>query len=463
MSEQRERPARGPRFSVRSRILAAILLVAVLGLSGAGATTYLVLRMRILAGVDAGLISRVTVAREVSAGAATPDAALSDILSKLIPNTHEGSIGIVDSTPRYEPGVATDLSLDGSPGFITLVSHEVAGGAVWLGTTRLGPHANIRYIAVPISVTGTDQTGVYVDAIDLDEELADLNSAVVIYFLVALIACVAIGLVGWFVAGRLLRPIRQLRAAASRITASDRNERIPVAGRDDISELTVTVNDMLDRLDVAMTSQRQLLDDVRHELKTPITIVRGHLELLDTASPTDLQATRALAIDELDRMSGLVDDIEALAETQRETLNPRASDVGDLTTEVFAKVSVLPGHSWELGEIAYVRATIDPERITQAWLQLADNATKYSPPDSVISLGSHATDDDVQFWLADTGPGIPREAWGRIFQRFGRVDRRRGIRGSGLGLPIVAAIAEAHGGRVTLESSTSGSRFGILV
>jgi signal transduction histidine kinase len=106
---------------------------------------------------------------------------------------------------------------------------------------------------------------------------------------------------------------------------------------------------------------------------------------------------------------------------------------------------------------------LDPERITQAWLQLADNAGKYSPAGSVIELGSRNVDAFVEFFVSDSGPGIPRESWRRIFERFGRVDEGRGIRGSGLGLPIVAAIAEAHGGRVTLESSDAGSRFGILV
>jgi two-component system OmpR family sensor kinase len=427
---------------------------------GAGATTYFVLRMRILTAVDAQLTSRVGVAREVSTEATTTDAALSDILSKLIPNSHEGSVGILDGVPRYKPGVATDLALDGSPRFTTQVGREVAGGSVWLGTARLGGRS-IRYIAVPITVQGTGATGVYVDAVDLDAELADLNSAVVVFALVALVACVAIGLVGWFVAGRLLRPIRRLNAAASRITASDRNERIPVAGRDDISELTATVNDMLDRLDDALTSQHQLLDDVRHELKTPITIVRGHLEVLDVASAAEIRATRALAIDELDRMSRLVDDIEALAETQG--IEPRETDVDDLTTDVFAKVSVLPGHRWELAEVAHVRASVDPDRITQAWLQLADNAVKYSPLDTVITLGSRASGGWLEVWLSDDGPGIPPEARKRIFERFGRVDTGRGIRGSGLGLPIVTAIAQAHGGRVTLESSSAGSRFGILV
>jgi two-component system OmpR family sensor kinase len=143
------------------------------------------------------------------------------------------------------------------------------------------------------------------------------------------------------------------------------------------------------------------------------------------------------------------------------------TDVADLTSDVFAKVSVLAGHRWILESTAQASVPLDPARITQAWLQLADNAAKYSPDATTIALGSRVLRDGaenfIEFWVQDAGPGIPRESWSRIFERFGRVDTGRGIRGSGLGLPIVAAIAEGHGGRVTLASSGSGSRFGILV
>ncbi|MCU1513097.1 MAG: signal transduction histidine kinase, partial [Microbacteriaceae bacterium] len=302
---------------------------------------------------------------------------------------------------------------------------------------------------------------IYVAAIDLDAELEQLASAFTTYTVVAVIALLAIGLVGWFVAGRLLRPLRDLRSAANRITASDRLERIPVRGRDDISALTTTINDMLDRLDGAMTAQRQLLDDVRHELATPITIVRGHLELLDSGSPTDVESTRAIALDELDRMSGLVADIESLAETAPATRT--RVDAAEFTAEIFAKVSVIPRHRWVLGDAARAVVAIDSARITQAWLQLCDNAAKYSPPGSAVTIGSSAVDDGIEFWVADEGPGIPADAQARVFERFGRVDTGRGIRGSGLGLAIVAAIAATHGGRVTLASSSNGSRFGIVV
>jgi signal transduction histidine kinase len=144
-------------------------------------------------------------------------------------------------------------------------------------------------------------------------------------------------------------------------------------------------------------------------------------------------------------------------------LHRRATDVADLTRDVFAKVGVLPGHEWELTGVAHVSALLDPVRITQGWLQLADNAAKYSPEGSGIQIGSREVGGGIELWVADAGPGIPSESLGRIFERFGRVDTGRGIRGSGLGLPIVAAIAEAHGGTVSLETSPRGSRFGILL
>jgi two-component system OmpR family sensor kinase len=471
----RSRPRR-PRWSVRVRILTSMLLVAALGLGGAGVTTYRVQRNRTLQDIDDRLTSRVESARVVATsrpGYATTSAALEAIIATVIPNTNESSLGILDGKVAFIPGVSTTLTIDRSPGFAAQVTREVAGGSVWLGTREFSV-GRVRYIAAPITVTATakgatPQTGIYVAAVNLDAELsAGPGQFGATYAVVALIALLAIGLVGWFVAGRLLRPIRQLRSTASRITASDRRERIPVVGQDDVSDLTRTINDMLDRLDGAITSQNQLLDDVRHELKTPITILRGHLELLDVTDASEVRTTRALALDELDRMAGLVDDIEALAETQRDTMTLVPTDVADLTSDVFAKVSVFPGHEWMLAGTAHLSVELDAARITQAWVQLADNAAKYSAEGTAIELGSRSIVDEdggdaVEFWVKDVGGGIPSDSWDRIFERFGRVDTGRGIRGSGLGLPIVKAIAVAHGGRISLESSPRGSRFGIVV
>jgi two-component system OmpR family sensor kinase len=116
-----------------------------------------------------------------------------------------------------------------------------------------------------------------------------------------------------------------------------------------------------------------------------------------------------------------------------------------------------------LAETAEATVALDSARVTQAWLQLVDNAAKYSPHGSRIEIGSTLRSEGVELWVADQGPGIPPEAAERVFARFGRVDSGRGIAGSGLGLPIVKAIAESHGGSVGFVSSPGGTRFSLML
>jgi two-component system OmpR family sensor kinase len=360
------------------------------------------------------------------------------------------------------PGVPTSFQLEDIPGFVAQLVTLTGDGKVHIGTiaSRWGP---LRYVAAPLVVTGSGDKGIFVVATSLNAALSDLAGAFQTYWMVAASAVLIVGSLGWFIAGRLLRPIQTLRLAASRVTSTHRGERIPVTGNDDLSQLTATVNLMLDRLDAAITDQRQLLDDVRHELHTPITIVRGHLEVIDPNDPADVLETRALAIEELDRVSGLVEELALLADAEREPPRVELTDVAQLTRQVFAKVSVLPDHTWMLTDIAQTSAALDRARITQAWLQLADNAAKYSPVGSPIELGSTNGETELELWVDDHGRGVPAESATRIFERFGRADPGRGIAGSGLGLSIVQTIAGSHGGRVTFDSSPQRTRFSILL
>ncbi|MGO3147259.1 MAG: sensor histidine kinase [Leucobacter sp.] len=165
-------------------------------------------------------------------------------------------------------------------------------------------------------------------------------------------------------------------------------------------------------------------------------------------------------------MTALIDDIEMLAGSQAHRLKVERVDIAELGQQIYRKASAISGHEWSLDahltEGEY-QTTLDPSRITQAVLQLVDNAAKYSPEGSEIAIGFRSDTETVQFWVADQGSGIPIEAQQRIFDRFGRADVGRGIRGSGLGLPIVDAIARSHGGRVKLASSHEGSRFTIEI
>ncbi len=476
--DPKRRPLR-PAFSVRVRILASLVAIAAAGLVLAGGVSYLVQRDRQLADVDSRLTASVEAARFVltdepskerggalvarSDGEAitSTEGAVEAVLARVLPAPFQSSLGLVDGQPAFVPSAQVPFALQDYQPLLDAASSATAGGSVARGTYET-PEGPIRWIAAPVTVAGDSQTGTYITAFSLNGELSALRSAFLTYAVVALIALVAIAATGWFVAGRLLAPIRTLRETTARITASDLSERIPVTGRDDVSELTSTVNDMLDRLEKALSSQRRLLDDVRHELNTPITIVRGHLELVDTESPADVAATRALAIDELDRMATLVTDIAELSASEREP-SLRAVDVADLTGDVFAKAVAIPGPEWRLAPTAATVADLDPQRITQAWLQLCDNAAKYSPPGSPVTIGSEVAGGSVELWVSDSGPGIDAASLPKIFERFGRAADGRGVAGSGLGLAIARAIARGHGGDISVETSPAGSRFTIVL
>jgi signal transduction histidine kinase len=211
---------------------------------------------------------------------------------------------------------------------------------------------------------------------------------------------------------------------------------------------------MLDRLEAGAAAQRRFLDDAGHELRTPITIVRGHLEVLDPTDQVDVRDTVALVDDELDRMNRIVSDLLLLARAEQPRfVRSQPVDVEALTGEVFDKVRRLGDRRWVLDTSARVDAVLDPQRVTQALVALADNAVRYTAPGDRISLGSQLSGGDLRFWISDTGPGVPVEDQARVFERFARgAAGAARSDGAGLGLSIVQAIAQAHDGSAVLDS-----------
>ncbi len=465
-------------WTVRARLLVALLVVAALGLTTAGATTFLLQYQRVMSSLDVSLSSRVSEAQLVVLGASNSQsasapatapqpfhsarAAVEAVISRVLPNSDETTLGIVGTKATFVPGVTTDVTIAKNTALVARVVAETADGKTYIGSFT-DSTSSYRYIAAPIHVAGSSDSAIFVVAIDINDKLADLTNAFQTYWETVAVTVLLIASVGWYLSGRLLRPLTDLRLTAARITSDRRTERIPTRGNDDLAVLGETVNGMLDRLDGAMTTQRQLLDDVRHELNTPISIVTGHMELLDATNVEEVEATRALVLDELDRVGSLVKDLSLLAESEQLLPQRMVVDVGSFTRDFFAKIRVLSGHQWVLGTFAPGSVGLDPEKITQAWLQLVDNAAKYSPPGSEIAVGSSGDGEQVELWVLNSGPKIPEDSRARIFERFGRVDASRGIRGSGLGLAIVSAIAFAHNGVVTLSSSEEQTRFGIRI
>ena len=301
----------------------------------------------------------------------------------------------------------------------------------------------------------TNPAGWFVTGYFIDRDRVEVADTMRTLILVSLAGLVLAGAGAWLVSGQILAPVRLVRQAAAEITERDLTRRIPVHGRDDISQLTEQFNAMLDRLQDAFSAQRQFVDDASHELRTPITIVRGHLELMGD-DPAERAAVVRLVTDELDRMSRIVEDLLLLATSQRpDFVRPQPISVAELASDVDAKVRALGDRRWVLEAIGEGTATVDPQRITQAMAQLAQNAVQHTAAGDEIRIGSALHDDNISFWVTDTGPGVQPEGAEAIFERFSRgsTGGARGHRtGAGLGLAIVRAIADAHGGSVRLLS-----------
>jgi signal transduction histidine kinase len=267
----------------------------------------------------------------------------------------------------------------------------------------------------------------------------------------------------WRLAGGVLGPVRAVTTTARSISETSLERRIPEQGSDEIAQLAATFNDMLDRLERAFDAQRHFLDDAGHELRTPLTIIRGHLEVFPD-DPDARRRTLALVLDEVRRMSRMVEDLTLLAKSNEpDFLKLEPVDVGALTNELHAKASALGARTWCIDAAGRGVIVADRQRLTQAVVQLAQNAVEHTETGAEIGLGSDVSPEGARFWVRDTGSGIAAEDRERIFERFERgsnSDRE----GGGLGLAIVTAIARAHGGRAELDSSAAvGATFSITV
>ncbi|WP_162149024.1 sensor histidine kinase [Arthrobacter sp. H41] len=311
---------------------------------------------------------------------------------------------------------------------------------------------NTKYFAVPIQ--GAPSDGMFVVANFPANEREEITDAVQTQVLVQLGTTALASLLGLALAGRVLRPLRNLAQTARTISETDLSRRIEVEGKDEASQIAGAFNDMLARLEQSFTTQRQFLDDTSHELRTPLTIIRGNLELLELdETPEERAQTVAVVTDEVDRMNRIVADLFLLARAERQDfLQLGPVDLQELIMTVHRKVCALAVRNWEVRTPPPGVISADRNRLTQALLQLADNAVKFTDADSAIQLGAAVTAKEVRLWVANSGPSVPPEEAAQIFARFRRGSIRPSTNsgGAGLGLSIVAAIAEAHGGRAEL-------------
>ena len=312
----------------------------------------------------------------------------------------------------------------------------------------------LRYLAIPV-LRGDDLLGSFAVTSLLAGEQEEVEEAIRIVGTVAAVILLIGTAAAFLLVGRVVAPLRELRDAARSVTGSDMTQRIAVRGNDELAELGRTFNLMLDRLELAFASQRGFIRDAGHELRTPIAIVRGHLELLaeedQGGDPSREEAFEMLA-GELDRMTRFVNDMLLLAKAERpDFLQLETVRLGELCDEVLLKARALGERDWSIESSANATIVADRQRLTQALINLLGNSVSSTMQGESIAIGSRIEGSQALIWVRDEGRGIDPAERDTVLEPF---RRGRGARyeGSGLGLPIVAAIAGAHGGSLSIDS-----------
>ncbi|MEO1208331.1 MAG: ATP-binding protein [Cyanobacteria bacterium J06638_20] len=310
-----------------------------------------------------------------------------------------------------------------------------------------------------------DIAGIFVIVHLTEGERVEALAAVIVFTQVAVGVVLVAFLVAWLLSQQLFKPVKQLAMATRSISETDLTQRLPVEGKGELADLSKTFNGMMDRLESAFISQRNFVNDAGHELRTPITIIQGHLDLMGD-SPEEREETLDIVQDELERMTRFVNDLILLAKAERpDFLHLETINIKELTESLFTKATTLAPRQWRLSSARRGILVGDRQRITGAILNLAQNATQHTQESDTIELGSAIEGGEVRFWVRDTGKGIAVQDQSRIFDRFSRAaNRYRQSEGAGLGLSIVKAIAESHGGRVHLTSQLGvGSTFTLIL
>lgn len=306
-------------------------------------------------------------------------------------------------------------------------------------------------------------------------ELIDRMLALRKIFLLSLPAMLLMaGLAGYLLARKSLAPIAGMTTQAERIGAKNLHERLPVKNKnDEIGRLARVFNELLARLESSFDGMRQFTADASHELRTPLAIIRGEADvaLSQEREPGEYRETLAIIQDEAQRLSGIVEDMLALARADagQRRLKLEEFYFNDLIEECVRSARALALNkniSLNFEPSGDIPFRGDEGLLRRMILNLLDNAIKYTPNGGTVSIKFWRDNDQVKLRVADNGIGISADAAARVFERFYRADkaRSRSDGGSGLGLPIVKWIAEAHHGSISLESEPErGSSFTVTL
>ena len=431
-------------MTLRTRIAAAAGVAVALAVIAVAIAVYLGVRGELRDEVDASLHER---ADAVAGFARQGGQQLADVPREPFGGP-EGYIQLVRPDGRLlrRPAAGDALPLDER-------AHAIArdgSGEELVDTTVAGLHLRVL-------TRGLGDAGAIQVARPLDEVDRQLDRILLLLLFVGA-AGVALGVgMGAIVARTALAPIASFTRRTEELAADpDPSERMEVTGRDELTRLARSFNSTLDALERSVVSQRHLVADASHELRTPIASLRANIQTLQDADRLpehDLASLRADIVEELDELTALVADIVELARGSKP--DELADDVrlDRIVEEVAERAQVRAGD--RVGFQVTAEPTVvrgEPQRIQRAVANLVDNAVKWSPPGGAVEL--ELTDGELS--VRDHGPGFADADLPHVFERFYRAEGARGLPGSGLGLAIVRQAAEAHGGSASAGNAPGG-------
>jgi heavy metal sensor kinase len=376
---------------------------------------------------------------------------------------------ILDShgRPLVDPGYLSQISVD-----LSLTNADYA----WLDYATLPNNTPIRLYTVPFVLEGQG-TGL-VQVAENYTHIQDVENLLLLLLTIGVpLTLLAASAGGWFLASQALNPIDRITRAAQQISADDLHQRLNLSlPNDEVGRLAITFDQMLARLEGAFERQKRFIADASHELRTPLTILKGDVEvsLNRPRSAVEYRETLEMVNQTTDRLTALVEELFLLARAdndqyplQLESLNLAAllaDEVASLLPRAVAKNVGLSLHTPDT-----LPMVADSPKLARLFMNLIDNALKYSNPGDSVQVIAVAQNQQIQVQIVDTGPGIPPEHLPHLFERFYRVDKARAREstaetanssGAGLGLSIADWLAKAHGGRIEVSSQVDqGSKF----
>jgi heavy metal sensor kinase len=354
---------------------------------------------------------------------------------------------------------------------MSVVRQSRASGGPVASTSKVNGLQD-RVLAQPVRLSdGTTATIVVARTVkELDDTLA--RTAIFLGLVVVGLA-VTSSVAGYWLAGRALRPVRQIAATARNLSEHDLHRRLALNLPDDeLGELADTFNAMLARLEAGFDSLRQFTADAAHELRAPLTLVRAEVELAlnRSRSAASYEGSLRSVLVETERLSRMVDQLLLLARADAGALvaTVREVDVADLLEETVSRwrplaqqkrvelVADIPESGTLQGDADLLRRMLD---------NLLDNALRHSPEGGIVTITCSREPENWSIAIQDTGPGVDEAFRPSLFERFTRADlaRSRDTGGAGLGLSLCAVIARIHGGRISLDEHGPGARFVTLL